>query len=61
LLWPYEVAAPYHRPRQEAQEFAGPLTPVLATLSADGHKIYLAIANGSWTRAVACHATLVGS
>jgi hypothetical protein len=32
--------APYHQPRPEAGEFAGPLTPVLATLSPDGREIY---------------------
>jgi hypothetical protein len=46
--------SPYHQPRREAGEFAGPLTPVLATLSRDGREIYLVIANGSWTRAVPC-------
>jgi len=50
--------APYHQPRQGAAEFAGPLTPVLATLSRDGREIYLVIANGSWTRAVPCHVKL---
>jgi len=50
--------APYHQPRQEAGAFAGPLTPVLATLSRDGREIYLVIANGSWTRAVPCHVNL---
>ena len=52
--------APYHQPRQGAAEFAGPLTPVLATLSRDGREIYLVIANGSWTRAVPCHVKLEG-
>jgi hypothetical protein len=50
--------APYCRPRQEAAEFAGPLTPVLATLSADGSEIYLVLANGSWTKAVPCRVEL---
>ena len=46
--------APYHQPRREAGEFAGPLTPVLATSSGDGNEIYLAMVNGSWTRSVPC-------
>ena len=50
--------APYCRPQREAAEFAGPLTPVLATLSADGSEIYLVMANGSWTRAVPCQMKL---
>ena len=49
-----EGTAPYHPPRQGFEAFAGPLTPVLATLSRDGREIYLVIANGSWTRAVPC-------
>ena len=51
--------APYYQPRQ-GPEFAGPLTPVLATLSRDEHEIYLVIANGSWTNTVPCHAMLRG-
>lgn len=49
---------PYCRPGQEAEEFAGPLTPVLATLSEDENEIYLVIANGSWTRSVPCQVKL---
>ena len=52
--------APYYQPQHEADrgEFGGPLTPALATLSRDGHEIYLVIANGSWTRAVPCRVHL---
>jgi len=50
--------APYYQPAQGAGEFAGPLTPVLATLSADGNEIYLVMANGSWTKAVPCQVKL---
>jgi hypothetical protein len=50
--------APYCRPEQQAEEFAGPLTPALATSSADENEIYLVIANGSWTRAVPCRVKL---
>jgi len=50
--------APYHQPGQEAGELAGPLTPVLATLSGDGNEMYLVMANGSWTRAVPCRVRL---
>jgi hypothetical protein len=49
---------PYYQPGQQAEEFAGPLTPVLATLSKDENEIYLVIANGSWTRAVPCRVKL---
>lgn len=52
--------APYHQPAQKAGEFAGPLTPVLATLSGDENEIYLVMANGSWTRAVPCRVKLWG-
>jgi hypothetical protein len=50
--------APYHQPGQKAEEFAGPLTPVLATLSTDGNEMYLVMANGSWTRSVPCRIKL---
>jgi hypothetical protein len=55
---PIDGTAPYYQPRQEAGGCAGPLTPVLATLSGDGNEIYLVLANGSWTRAVPCRVTL---
>jgi hypothetical protein len=50
--------APWYGP--SAGKPAGPLTPVLATLSADGAGIYLMIANGSWTQAVPCTVALHG-
>jgi hypothetical protein len=50
--------APYYQPGRQAGELAGPLTPVLATLSRDGSEIYLVMANGSWTRAVPCRVKL---
>ena len=50
--------APYHTPKEK--RFAGPLTPVLATLSADGRAIYLVVANGSAERAVPCDVALKG-
>ena len=53
-----EGTAPYYQPREEARDFAGPLTPVLATLSRDGREIFLVISNGSWTRAVPCQVVL---
>ena len=52
--------APYYEPGQEAEKFAGPFTPVLATLSEDENEIYLVMANGSWTRAVPCRLKLQG-
>jgi hypothetical protein len=50
--------APYYQPPPGTGDFAGPLTPVLATLSRDGHEVFLVIANGSWTRAVPCQMKL---
>jgi hypothetical protein len=38
----------------------GPLTPVLATRSADGKTIFLVIANGSWDRSIPLRAQLRG-
>jgi len=61
-----EGTAPYYAPAEgddpytRTGEFAGPLTPVLATASDDGKTVYLMIANGSWDRAVPCETTLAG-
>lgn len=52
-----EGAAPFHKPAT-APEWAGPLTPVLATLGRDGRELFLVIANGSWNRAVPCKMVL---
>lgn len=43
--------APYYR---KGEEFGGPLTPVLATLSGDGARIFLIVANGSWKDPMPC-------
>jgi hypothetical protein len=49
---------PFYQLAAAEAAFAGPLTPVLATLSRDGDEIYLVIANGSWKRAVPCRVAL---
>jgi hypothetical protein len=51
-------AAPFHEWKSGEKTGAMPLTPVLATLSADGKELYLVIVNGSWNKAVPCAATL---
>ncbi len=51
---PYYSAAEGDDPHTRPGEFAGPLTPALATLSEDGRTLYLMIANGSWDREVPC-------
>ncbi|MCY2986996.1 MAG: hypothetical protein NTY19_03900, partial [Planctomycetota bacterium] len=38
----------------------GPLTPVVATLSADEQQLYLVLANGSWEKTVPVRVTLRG-
>ena len=52
--------APYYQPQQENDhaQFSGPLTPALVTLTSDERKIYLVIANGSWTVPVPCRIRL---
>jgi hypothetical protein len=51
--------APYHSPAGGAAAGpAGPLTPVLATLDADGKTMYLVLANASATRSVPCELAL---
>ncbi len=52
--------APYYQPEKTNQQLDGPITPTLASLSKDGREIYLIIANGSWSRAVPCHAKVRG-
>ncbi len=51
-------SAPWYRSTRATAELEGPLTPVLASLSSDGHQVYLVIANGSWSRSVPCRVTL---
>jgi hypothetical protein len=41
-------------------DYAGPLTPVLATASDDGSEVYLVIANGSWEQDIPAEFTLTG-
>lgn len=55
---PYYTPAAGDDPHTKAGEFPGPLTPVLATLSADGKQLHLVIANGSWGNAIPCHIEL---
>lgn len=55
---PMDGTAPYYQPGKGSKELAGPLTPVLATVSEDGKEIYLVMANGSWTKAVPCRIKL---
>jgi hypothetical protein len=44
----------------KAGAHSGPLTPVLATVTEDGKRIGLVVANGSWKRPVECNVTLKG-
>jgi hypothetical protein len=46
--------APFHEPAKENRQWAGPVSPTLASLSKDGREIYLVMANGSWSRALPC-------
>jgi hypothetical protein len=50
--------APFYAWQSGGKTGAMPLTPVLATLSADGTSLYLVIVNGSWSTAVPCEARL---
>lgn len=43
-----EGTAPYHTGRIGKTDVAGPLTPLLATLSEDGTRVYIIVANGAW-------------
>ena len=55
---PYYTPAAGDDPLTPPGTFPGPLTPLLATRSADGQELYLVLANGSWSRAVPLRVTL---
>jgi hypothetical protein len=61
---PIEGTAPYYKPAKEDaaynKQYPGPMTPALATLSADGRQLYLVIANGSWSQSFPCSVTTKG-
>ncbi len=51
-----EGTAPYYKPLEASDraKFGGPQTPVLATLSEDGGRLFLVVANGSWSKPAPC-------
>ena len=53
--------APYHEGSMGGRTYRGPMTPAVATLSDDGRRIFLMLANGSWDRAVPCRIEVQGS
>ena len=55
---PYYVPSGSHGSALKEHEFAGPLTPVLATVSKDAGTIFLVVANGSWAQSVPCRIQL---
>jgi hypothetical protein len=61
---PIEGTAPYYTPAKGEdpydKPYPGPLTPAVATLSADGRQLYLVVANGSWGQAFPCSVTTRG-
>ncbi len=50
--------APYLEGTAKKASAQGALTPAVATLSADGTRLFLIVANGSWTREVPCRIVL---
>lgn len=53
--------APYWTPpRPEDKALAAPMTPILATRSADGRSVYLVIVNASWTQSFPAQIVLEG-
>jgi len=52
--------APYHEGAASGRAYRGPLTPMVATLSADEQQLYLIVANGSWQQTVPAQVTLRG-
>jgi hypothetical protein len=61
---PIDGTAPYYTPAKGDdpydKPYPGPVTPALATLSADGRQLYLVVANGSWSQAYPCSVTTKG-
>lgn len=56
-----EGDAPYYSPPSGSPNAlrAGPLTPVLATMSADKSAIYLVMVNGSWDHPISCRTSIL--
>jgi hypothetical protein len=54
-----EGTSPYYEWTAGGKTAAMPLTPVLATLNADGKTLYLVIVNGSWTKTAPCSVKLL--
>lgn len=52
--------APYHEGSASGRTYRGPMTPVVATLSADEQQLYLVLANGSWQASVPARVKLRG-
>lgn len=50
--------APFYRPATGEARQAGPLTPLVATLSDDEQRLFLMAANGSWEQEVSCRIDL---
>ncbi|NLS94338.1 MAG: hypothetical protein GXX96_19435 [Planctomycetaceae bacterium] len=51
---PIDGTAPYYEGTAGEKTCRGPLTPAVATLSDDGSRLFVILADGSWTRAVPC-------
>ena len=51
---PYYVPSAGETSSSKEEEYGGPKTPVLATLSKDGSALYVVIANGSWSNRTPC-------
>ncbi len=52
--------APYHPDPRDAAAPGFPLTPVLATLSADSSRLFVMVVNGSWEQSVPARLRLTG-
>ncbi|OHD55512.1 MAG: hypothetical protein A2096_03920 [Spirochaetes bacterium GWF1_41_5] len=51
--------APYYRSdKDDLREYNSPLVPVLATISKDGSRIFIVMANGSWKTDLPCRVTV---
>lgn len=55
---PIEGTSPYYRGLADGRPASGPMTPVVATLSDDGKRMFLILANGSWETPAPCQIQL---
>jgi len=52
--------SPFYRPEEIPEAYAMPATPTVATVTEDGKRLFVIVANGQWNREFTCRARLKG-